>query len=77
MAFFKDTSIIYLFQVIRAEVKVAKMFVQHNIPLSLVGELTPLFSDIFPDSDIAKCYASQRTKTTCIVNGAIAPASSC
>ena len=49
------------------------MIVQHNIPLSLADELTPLFSDIFPDSDIAKSYASRRTKTTCIVNGAIAP----
>ena len=49
------------------------MLVQHNIPLSLADELTPLFSDIFPDSDIAKSYASLRTKTTCIVNGAIAP----
>ena len=49
------------------------MLVQHNIPLSLAGELTPLFSDIFPDSDIAKSYASQRIKITCIVNGAIAP----
>ena len=28
---------------------------------------------LFPDSDIAKSYASHRTKTTCIINGAIAP----
>lgn len=31
----------------RAEVKVAHMLVQHNIPLSLADELTPLFRDIF------------------------------
>ena len=28
---------------------------------------------LFPDSDIAKSYASRRTKTTCIINGAFAP----
>ena len=49
------------------------MLVQHNIPLSLADELTPMFKDIFPDSDIATSYASRRTKTTCIINGAIAP----
>ncbi|KAL5468847.1 hypothetical protein EMCRGX_G029970 [Ephydatia muelleri] len=60
-------------QVIRAEVKVAHMLAQHNVPLSLADELTPLFHDIFPDSDIAKNFSSRRTKTACILNGAIAP----
>lgn len=49
------------------------MLVQHNIPLSLADELSPMFKDIFPDSDIAKSYACRRTKTACIINGAIAP----
>ena len=57
----------------RAEVKVATMLVQHNIPLALADELTPLFHDIFPDSAIAKQFSSKRTKTTCIINGAVAP----
>ena len=57
-------------QVTSAEVKVAHMLAQHNIPLSL---LTPLFRDIFPDSDIAKNFSSRRTKTACILNGATAP----
>ena len=57
----------------RAEVKVATMLVQHNIPLALADELTPLFHDIFPDSEIAKQFSSKRTKTACIINGAIAP----
>ena len=60
-------------QVIRAEVKVAHMLAQHNVPLSLADELTPLFHDIFPDSYIAKNFSSRRTKTACILNGAIAP----
>ena len=61
------------FQVIRAEVKVASMLVQHNIPLSVSDELTPLFRDIFSDSEIAKQYSSRRTKTACVINGATAP----
>ena len=56
-----------------SEVKVVKMLVQHNIPLSLSDELTPLFYDIFSDSEIAKKLSSRRTKTACIINGAIAP----
>lgn len=56
-----------------AEVKVAAMLVRNNIPLSLADELTPLFQDIFSDSDISARYSSRRTKTMCIVNGAIAP----
>lgn len=45
---------------------------KHNIPLAFADELTPLFHDIFPDSDIAK-HSSRRMKTACIINGAIAP----
>ena len=47
--------------------KVVTMLVQHNIPLSLADELTPLSQDIFPDSE------SRQTKTACLINGAIAP----
>ena len=49
------------------------MLVQHNIPLALADELTPLFRDIFSDSEIAKNFSSRRMKTACIINGAIAP----
>ena len=41
-------------KVMRAEVKVATLLVQHNILLALADELTPLFRDVFPDSQIAK-----------------------
>ena len=61
------------FQTIRAEVKVSTVLVQHNIPLAFADTLSPLFKDIFPDSDIAKGYASKQTKTACIINGAVAP----
>lgn len=40
----------------------------HNIPLAVMDHLSPLFRDIFPDSKIAKGFASARTKMTCILN---------
>lgn len=60
-------------QATRAEVKIANWVVQHNIPLAVTDHLSPMFKDIFPDSQIAKSYASARTKTTCILNGSLAP----
>lgn len=49
------------------------MLVQNNIPIALADELTPLFRDIFPDSKIAQNFSSKRTKSACIINGAVAP----
>ena len=49
------------------------MLVKGNVPIALSDELTPLFHDIFPDSEIAKKFSSRHTKTACIINGAIAP----
>ena len=49
------------------------MLVQHNIPLSLADELTPLFRHVFSDSEIAKNFSSRRTKAACTINGAVAP----
>ena len=65
--------ILFSFQVTRAEIKVTNLLVQHNIPLAVTDHLSPLFKDIFPDSPIAKGYASARTKTTCVLNGSLAP----
>lgn len=50
------------------------MLVEHNVPLAVSDHLSPLFKDIFPDSEIAKNYASARTKTTCIINSALVQA---
>ena len=47
------------------------MLVQHNVPLT--DHLSPLLKNVFPDSDIAKKYACASTKTTCIINGSLAP----
>eukprot|EP00118_Oscarella_pearsei_P009420 m.54316 g.54316 ORF g.54316 m.54316 type:complete len:171 (+) comp34346_c0_seq6:639-1151(+) len=38
-----------------------------------MDHLSPLFKDIFPDSKIAKGFASARTKTSCILNDALRP----
>ena len=52
--------------------KVANFIVQHNLPLAIVGHLSPLLRDISPDSETARKYASTRNKTTCIVNLSLA-----
>ena len=49
------------------------MLVQHNVPLAVTDHLSPLFKDIFPDSQIAKGYASAWMKTNCILNRSLAP----
>ena len=64
---------IYTLHVIRAEVKVATMLIQHNVPIALADKMTPLFQDVFSDSEIAKIYASRHTKTAYLINGALAP----
>ena len=47
------------------------MLVHVNASFALADELSPLFKEIFSDSQIAAGYASKCTKTTCIVNGAL------
>ena len=44
-----------------------------NIPFAVADQLSPRFKEKFPDSKIAAGYASKKTKTTCIVNGALKP----
>ena len=53
--------------------KVANALVQHNIPLAFIDHLSPLMRSIFPDSEVAKAFSSASTKTTYIINGALAP----
>ncbi|XP_072168656.1 uncharacterized protein [Diadema setosum] len=57
----------------RAEVKVAMTMVQHNVPLAFADHLSPLMKECFRDSPVATGYRSARTKTSCIVNRALAP----
>ena len=43
----------------------AMAMVNNNIPFAAVDTFNSLFKDMFPDSKIAKTYASGKTKTTC------------
>ena len=71
-AFFRPDSHPLRMKVTRAEVKVSALLAHHNVPIAVTDHLSPLFKDIFPDSEIAKAYSCARTKTTCILNGALA-----
>ena len=52
--------------------KVSILLAQHNVPLSLADHLSPLIRDIF-DGSTAEGYACAKTKTSCILNRAVAP----
>lgn len=47
--------------------------VQQNIPLAFSDQLSPAIKQNFPDSNIAQNFACAKTKTVCILNGALAP----
>ena len=47
--------------------------VKHNVPVAFAEHLSPLFMEMFPDSEIAKGYDCGKTKTTCILNRALKP----
>ncbi|KAK6466623.1 hypothetical protein HHUSO_G36086, partial [Huso huso] len=64
---------ILCFQARRAEIKVAVTMVNHNVPLAVADHFSPLMKECFKDSDVAQRYGAARTKTTCIINRAIAP----
>lgn len=52
------------------------LLAQHNIPLALADHLSPLIRDIF-DGEVAKGYSCAKTKTSCVLNNAIAPEFQC
>ena len=53
--------------------KVANLIIEHNLPVAVSDHFGSFFKDIFPDSEIAKNYACGSTKSTCIINGSLAP----
>ena len=59
-------------QTTRAEAKLVNALVQHNIPLAFTDHLSPLMKEIFPDSEVARNFASASTKTTCMINSLLA-----
>ena len=59
--------------VTRAEVLFAEFVAEHNLSFSVANHFTHLTSAMFTDSKIAKAFRSARTKTTCIIKGALYP----
>ncbi|KAJ8004299.1 hypothetical protein DPEC_G00157690, partial [Dallia pectoralis] len=57
----------------RAEVKMTAGLVVHNIPLAFADHLGPLLKECFGDSKTAQEYRCARTKSSCIINEALAP----
>ena len=49
------------------------LIAEHNLPMSVADHFKFLARKMFPDSEIAKSFASMRSKTTHIINRALAP----
>ncbi|KAF0708193.1 Uncharacterized protein FWK35_00037401 [Aphis craccivora] len=54
-----------------AELKLTALFASNNLSFSLSDTLTPLLSNIFSDSKIAKNLSLKRTKTTAIMKNVL------
>ena len=52
--------------------KLSIFLAQHNIPLTLADHMSPLIGNVF-DGEIARGYECAKTKTSCILKGAVAP----
>ena len=59
-------------KIIKAELLFTGFLCEHNLPISTADHSGKLFKRMFPDSKIAQRYASDRTKTTHILSGAVA-----
>ena len=59
--------------VTRAEVLFSNFVAEHNLPFMTADHFTHLTSSMFPDSKISQAFSCARTKTTCIVKGALHP----
>ena len=55
----------------RAEMKLAALIVEKDLPFYIMDCLIPLCKDVFHDSKIAKRLSSKRTKTTQIIKKAV------
>ena len=53
--------------------KVTVAMVQHNVPFAVADHFSPLYKECFRDSPTAQSFKSASTKTTCIINEAVAP----
>ena len=57
----------------KAEIKLAALFVEHNLPFQVMDHLSDLVSTTFTDLKIAQQFSSKNTKTqTCIIKNVLA-----
>ena len=59
--------------VTRAEILFANFVAEHNLPFATANHFTRLTHAMFSDSKIARAFSCARTKTTCIIKGALHP----
>ena len=60
-------------KVTTAETLFCHFTVEHNLPMAVADHFSSLVKQMFPDSEIAKNFACMRSKTTHIINKALAP----
>ena len=72
LVFPSSSSIIVNDAQIHAEILHFNLIVQHNISFWTADHLVLLYKQMFPDSEIAKNFRCRRTKTTSILNKAMA-----
>lgn len=51
---------------------ISTLLAQHDVPLDIADHLSPMIRGVF-DAEVAKGYSCACTKTTAILNGAVAP----
>jgi hypothetical protein len=59
-----------------AELKLVTFVVEHTLPIVIMDHVPDLPREVWPDSNIAKCIKSARTKTTNIVKNVLGAYSS-
>ena len=57
----------------KAEIKLTRILAEHNLLIAAVDDLSSLIKECFTDSKITRSYSCVRTKSSCILNGAIYP----
>uniref|UniRef100_A0A6P7FRN4 E3 SUMO-protein ligase KIAA1586-like n=1 Tax=Diabrotica virgifera virgifera TaxID=50390 RepID=A0A6P7FRN4_DIAVI len=71
LCFMKPKSELPEGKTLRAKLKLAGFFAEHNVPFSLIDHLTKLLKDIFPDSQTVTDFRLGRTKLTEIIKNVI------
>ena len=60
--------------VIQAEVRFCQFVAENNLSFRVAESFQKFLKVAFPDSDVARKFSCSRTKTQCVITGALAPA---